>query len=58
MTASPCVGICQLDGKTQRCVGCGRTIDEIAGWPTFSEAERREIVARLERSRAREAYDG
>jgi uncharacterized protein len=51
MTASPCIGLCELDGKTQRCVGCGRTIDEIAAWSSLTDAERREIVARLERSR-------
>ena len=58
MTISPCIGVCQLDGKTQRCVGCGRTIDEIASWSSLSEAERREIMARLEKSRPPEAYDG
>jgi len=60
LTTSPCIGVCQLDGKTQRCVGGGRTIDEIAAWPRFTEAERREIVARLESSRPRapETYDG
>ena len=58
MTISPCIGVCQLDGKTQRCVGCGRTIDEIASWSSLSEAERRDIMARLEKSRPPEVYDG
>jgi uncharacterized protein len=57
MTVSPCIGVCQLDGKTQRCVGCGRTIDEIASWSSLSEAERRDIMARLEKSRPPETYD-
>ena len=26
---SPCVGICVLDKERVRCIGCGRTIDEI-----------------------------
>lgn len=51
MTASPCIGVCQLDGPTQTCIGCGRTIAEIAAWPTLDEAERRAIVARLQASR-------
>ena len=51
MTVSPCIGVCELDGRTQRCVGCGRTIDEIATWTSLSDAERRRIIARLERSR-------
>jgi predicted Fe-S protein YdhL (DUF1289 family) len=60
MTASPCIGVCQLDGRTQTCIGCGRTIDEIASWSGLSEAERRAIVARLEASRRKpsETYDG
>ena len=51
MTASPCIGVCRLDPATQVCVGCGRTIAEIAAWPTLSAEERRAIVARLQASR-------
>jgi len=29
---SPCVGICVLDEEGVRCIGCGRTIDEIINW--------------------------
>lgn len=29
MAKSPCVGICVLDKDRVRCIGCGRTIDEI-----------------------------
>jgi predicted Fe-S protein YdhL (DUF1289 family) len=28
-------------------VGCGRSIDEIAGWPDLDEAARRRILERL-----------
>lgn len=52
MTASPCVSVCRLDPKTQICVGCGRTIAEIASWPSLSDAERKALVQRLEASRA------
>lgn len=41
--ASPCRQVCQL-GHDQVCVGCGRTIGEIADWPQASEARRRQIV--------------
>ena len=47
MTASPCVAICRLDPVTRRCIGCGRTIDEIATWPDLDDAARRRIVERL-----------
>jgi predicted Fe-S protein YdhL (DUF1289 family) len=52
MTASPCVSVCRLDPATQLCVGCGRTIAEIAAWPSLSEAERRAIMARLAAAKA------
>ncbi|HEX2448960.1 MAG TPA: DUF1289 domain-containing protein [Methyloceanibacter sp.] len=29
---TPCVNVCLLDDETGLCVGCGRTIQEIAGW--------------------------
>jgi acyl-CoA thioester hydrolase len=41
--ASPCRQICQL-GHDQVCVGCGRTIGEIAEWPQAAEARRRQIA--------------
>ena len=40
---SPCVGVCRLDERAL-CVGCRRTIEEIAEWPRASEARRREIL--------------
>lgn len=52
MTASPCIGVCRLDGRTQTCVGCGRTIAEIAAWPALDDAERRAILVRLQASPA------
>ena len=44
---TPCVNICLLDTETGLCVGCGRTIDEIARWTSMSEQERRAIMAAL-----------
>jgi uncharacterized protein len=45
--ASPCVGTCRLNAQ-ELCVGCRRTLDEIAEWPRASEARRREILRELE----------
>ena len=50
---SPCVKVCTLDPSTGLCVGCLRTIDEIAGWTAFSDAERSSIRAALPTRRAR-----
>ena len=49
---SPCLGICLMDPRTRTCRGCLRTIEEIAGWYTASNAEKRAIVKRLEERRA------
>jgi predicted Fe-S protein YdhL (DUF1289 family) len=40
---SPCIDICRLDSQGL-CIGCRRTIDEIAEWSRASEARRREIL--------------
>lgn len=42
---SPCIGICMIEDGY--CMGCGRTLDEIAAWPTLSGDERRQVVAEL-----------
>jgi predicted Fe-S protein YdhL (DUF1289 family) len=44
---TPCLNICVLDERTRTCLGCGRTIGEIARWAAMSEAERRAIMAAL-----------
>jgi len=44
---TPCVNICLLDSETGLCVGCGRTIQEIAGWAGMSPERRRAIMAAL-----------
>ena len=47
MIQSPCINICSIDARTNLCLGCGRTIDEVAGWSTFTPARRAEIMAEL-----------
>ncbi|MCK8787761.1 DUF1289 domain-containing protein [Roseomonas sp. NAR14] len=48
---SPCVGHCRPD-DAEVCLGCGRTIDEVAAWPKADAAERRAIRARAASRRA------
>jgi predicted Fe-S protein YdhL (DUF1289 family) len=48
--ASPCVNVCVLDAA-RTCVGCRRTIDEIANWGRMSAAEQWRVVDRLDRVR-------
>jgi predicted Fe-S protein YdhL (DUF1289 family) len=44
--ASPCVNICRLDAQGL-CIGCRRTLSEIAEWSQASDARRLEILGAL-----------
>jgi len=46
---SPCIQVCRLDHLTWTCVGCFRTAQEIAEWPTASDEQRIEILNRVEK---------
>jgi len=45
--ATPCVKVCIVDPASSLCLGCHRTLMEIAGWARFSEAERAALMAEL-----------
>jgi len=49
MTAieTPCLRICVIDETTGFCVGCGRTLEEIANWRSYSSNERQRVMAGL-----------
>jgi len=47
MVSSPCLKVCVVDGLTDLCLGCGRTLPEIAAWGRKSEDERLAIMATL-----------
>jgi predicted Fe-S protein YdhL (DUF1289 family) len=44
---TPCNKVCAVDPVSTLCVGCGRTVAEIAGWIGFTAAERARIMAEL-----------
>jgi hypothetical protein len=44
---TPCINVCLLDTATGLCLGCGRTIEEIARWSAMSSSERRAVMAQL-----------
>jgi hypothetical protein len=44
---SPCIKVCAIDPASGLCAGCGRSLDEIARWSSFSDAERAHIMAHL-----------
>ncbi|WP_373258218.1 DUF1289 domain-containing protein [Brevundimonas sp.] len=45
--ATPCVQVCVVDGASSLCLGCYRTLSEIAGWSELTDAERAAIMAEL-----------
>ena len=47
MIETPCIKVCTLDARSRLCLGCGRTVDEIAGWGAMTAAERTRIMAEL-----------
>jgi len=44
---TPCTKVCTLDPVSRLCIGCGRTLDEIAAWSALSDGERARIMAEL-----------
>ncbi len=51
--ASPCINVCRMDGARGLCIGCMRTLDEIAAWSALPDAARVAIWRQLpERARA------
>ena len=47
MYITPCVQVCKIDVESRTCSGCGRTIDEIREWTSYTEEERMAIMKRL-----------
>jgi len=49
MIETPCIKVCTIDAASGLCIGCGRTLDEIARWGSFTDAERCAVMAALPR---------
>ncbi len=54
--ASPCISVCRMDDATGLCIGCLRTLDEIAVWSELDDDARREVWVAI--TRRREALEG
>jgi hypothetical protein len=50
---TPCVQVCVVDGDSGLCLGCFRTLGEIAAWGTLPEQKRAEVTAELPSRRGR-----
>ena len=44
---TPCIKVCVVDGESGLCLGCYRTLAEIARWSRLSDAEREAVMAEL-----------
>ena len=53
--ASPCISVCRMDPRTQLCEGCARTIDEIASWSRYTDAEKNAVWRRIAERRSHQA---
>ncbi len=45
--ATPCIKVCIVDPESNLCLGCHRTLMEIAGWARLPEDERARLMAEL-----------
>ena len=44
---SPCICVCTMDPATGLCIGCYRTLDEIAAWSGMDDARKRAVWQQL-----------
>lgn len=51
--ATPCVKVCVVDPESSLCLGCFRTLMEIAGWARLDDGERDRVMADLPDRRSR-----
>ncbi len=49
---SPCINVGRMSPAHGLCEGCHRTLDEIAAWSLFDEAEKRAVWRQLPQRRA------
>lgn len=49
---SPCVKLCTIHPETRLCLGCKRSLDEIAAWSRMTPAARRAVMDALPDRRA------
>ena len=54
---SPCVQVCTLDALGGYCLGCYRTVQEVAGWLEMTASEKRAVLDRVAQRAARAAAE-
>jgi predicted Fe-S protein YdhL (DUF1289 family) len=44
---TPCIKVCQMDPRRGICLGCKRSLDEIARWGAMTDEDRDRVMAEL-----------
>lgn len=57
MAQSPCINLCRMSPDTGLCLGCYRTLEEIAGWSGLNEAAQQAVLAAVEVRRSLDNTD-
>ena len=47
MVKSPCVAVCKIDYESGYCIGCKRTIEEIANWSILNNQQKKKILTKV-----------
>ena len=50
---SPCINVCEMDPQRGVCLGCCRTLDEIAHWSAMHDEDQRRVLDALRERRVR-----
>lgn len=45
---TPCIGVCLLD-EQDLCIGCRRSLDEIANWSVYTDDQRQALLNKLDK---------
>ncbi len=51
--ATPCIKVCVVDGESGLCLGCYRSLQEVAAWQKLTDADRSAIMLELPSRRSR-----
>jgi len=53
---SPCIDVCiSRDGV---CIGCYRTLEEMAGWQAYTEEQKKQVLENIKKRRPSQDYYG
>lgn len=50
--SSPCINLCRMDDDDRYCLGCFRTLDEIAAWSDLNVEEKELVWQKLDARRS------